>query len=324
MKRLTFLPLLMIVGPALAGDEVVIQNALDSAKAFRLEPGRTYALDAPLQLRAGMSLTGAGFSSVLAYRGPGEFAILFGETGDKFNYGCCLKDLVVKDGGVRVQRFGQHCLIDGVWSIDAPAAGFHIEGPGDRFLMRDCIAWNCGEGFVIRTRNANNGLILEHCNAQGCQAYGLRCETIDHFHAYLGELVVRDFTCQGNARDGRTPAEILLRGTIVECRFQHLYIEMVDAPVGLRCEARRFPEKDLPRGPRNVCVDDNSRIEGKTAEAAVELIDCAGFVVRDSRFRLPIRRGEQVLEPVQTGAFRASVEVIPPAPLAQAGPVRPR
>lgn len=297
---------LLSAAPAFAGDELLIQEALDTVKAFRLEAGQKYVLDAPLQLRAGQTLSGEGFSSVLEYRGEGDFAIFFGEEDGAANYGCNLKDLVVKNAGVRIQRFGQHCLIEGVWAIDAPAAGFHIEGTGDRFLLRDCIAYTCHEGFVIRTRGANNGLILDHCNAQGCWSYGLRCETVDNFHAYLGELLVRDFTCQGNARDGETTAEILLRGSITECRFQHLYVEAVSATVGIRCEAQRYAKEKRSRGPRNLCLADGSRIEGKSARAAVELIDCTGFEVRDSRLRLPIVLGKEVGEPVQSGPFTAA------------------
>ncbi len=296
---------LAVTAVARAGDEVEIQAALDARRTYQLEPGRTYLLDAPLQLRAGMTLAGTGFSTVLEYQGEGDTALYFGEADpDKAIYATYVRDLAIRGGGVRVQRSGQHCLMESVWVIEAPAAAFHIEGPGDRFLMRDCIAWNSGEGFVIVTDLVNNGLILDHCNAQGNFGYGLRCETVGSPHAYLPDLMVRDFTCQGNQRDKLDDAEILLRGNILDARFEHLYIEAVSARVGIRCEGVDFPAERARRAPRNLCVESGSRIEGKTAITSVEILSGEGVVVRDSKLRHPIRRSYGLPEVKQEGPYK--------------------
>lgn len=296
-----------------AGDEVLIQQALDEFKHYRLEPNRTYNLDFSIQLGPGQTLEGCGYSTVLNYRGPGGIAILYGAINfESSNYGCYLMNLAVRGGGVHVRRFGQHCGIDKVWVIDAPQAGFLVEGAGDRFLIRDCVAWACGTGFLIRTTYSVNGLILEHCNAQACDGPGLVCETFGSFPAHLSEMVIRDFTCQGNCRATSEGAEIILRGAVAECRIQHAYIECVDAVTAIRCEPQYFPDRPAPRVPINLYIEQGTSISGhSTTTTSLELLRCERATINESRLSYPIRRTVVAAIPTQLGPHTVRVEVIP-------------
>lgn len=314
-RLLPFVCLLFLAGPVLAGDEIEIQAELKAVKYFKLQPKHTYVLDAPLRLGPDMVLEGCGKSSVLEYRGAqehGPYAILFGEPSANI-YGAWIRDFAIADGGVHFRRLAQHCGAERVWAVNAPAAGFLLDGIGDYFLMRDCVAWDgLADGIVIRSNHGKNGITLEHCNAQGNAGAGLIVETFDKFAAYIAEFVARDCVFQGNGRGGEAVADVVLGGTLVNPRFEHCYIEAVHCSVAMSVEPRKFLDdaRNRPRSPQHLIITAGSKFEGKSMMAALDLQDGAvGVTITDSRLRAPINKALGVAMPVQSGAFSAAVMV---------------
>lgn len=299
-----------------------IQAALDRDGYCFVPPGK-HRLERPLRMRPGQRLTGGGFASVLEYEGPGNIALYFGEH-ETYNYGCYLDNLQIVGGGVVCERFGQHCAIEKVWIMKAPGDGLVVDGIGDKMVFRDVISYGCrGAGIAIRSSGSNNGLLLDHCNSQSNGGPGLVLETTAP-NGLLNMTVIRDCTIQGNGDDGRTTAEVIVRGYVGSPRFENTWIENSKLKVGVRTEASRpFEQPDgaapLVRRPSRVLFTGNSTIAGPPR--AIEFADCfeceieqlnitpsatariywksAGDRERSSTYTTKPRLREWILKPVQ-------------------------
>lgn len=252
-----------------------IQAALDADGYFFVPPG-THRLERPLRLRAGQRLTGGGIASTLQYDGRGDVALYFGER-EAYNYGCYLDNLQIVGGSVVCERFGQHCAIEKVWIVKSPAEGLLVDGIGDKMVFRDVVCYQSrGIGIAVRSRGSNNGLLFDHCNSQSNGGEGLVLETVAP-NGLLNMTVVRDCTIQGNGADGRTRAEVIVRGYVAAPRFENVWIENSTLRVGLRSEASvAFEQPDgrapLVRRPSRVLFTGNSTIAGPPR--AIEFADC--------------------------------------------------
>lgn len=254
-----------------------IQATLDANGFCQLGAG-TYTLDAPIRLRAGQRLLGVGPATKLDYRGTTPWAVVFGER-EKPNYACHLERLSIRGGGVLCENIAQHCTIEGVWVSEAPLDGVRIEGEGERIVLRDVVSWqNGGAGFAVRTDSANNGVLFDHCNAQGNRGSGMLFETTDR-DGELTACVVRDCTIQSNGTGGAA-AEVLLRGYVNVLRIENTWIERAArggaAGVGLRTEAVEFPARDgkdpVTRFPGRLTITGTTVIA--LLPRAVELAPC--------------------------------------------------
>lgn len=205
-------------------DAQTIQAELDARGFFRVPAGR-HLLDRPITLKADQRLTGEGFRSVLLYSGPGEWAVILGDVNQTI-YRTGLDSLSIRGGGVRAQRYGQHCWIRDVWISGAPGDGLRIDGIGDRLTVERAYAWeNAGAGIRVAGGFVNNGITLDGCNAQGNDREGVVLETT----SWSGQLVgttLRGCTIQGNGRAG-AKAEVLLRGWVHFTRIDNCHLEGV-------------------------------------------------------------------------------------------------
>lgn len=236
-----------------------IQQQLDTVGYYQLPPGET-VIERPLRIGPGQRLTGCGFSSALKLL-SGDVAIYFG-TRDKTIYGSYLDNFLVSGGAVVCERMAQHCAIERVWIVRSPGDGLRVEGPGDKMVFRDVVAWECaGAGIVVRSSGSNNGLLFDHCNAQNNQSYGLVLETVTP-GGNISSAVIRDCTIQGNGLNGKTRCQALVAGYVWGTNFENVWIEGA-TPVGLRTEAREFKGEDgapLLRRPTSVRIGGASEI----------------------------------------------------------------
>ncbi len=261
-------------------DARTIQALLDQQGFCQLPPG-THTIRDPIRLGPNQRLTGCGRASVLKFAGTGDWAVVFGDE-KKANYGCYLDNVAIAGGGVLCRRFGQHCGIDRVWIVEAPGDGLRIEGIGDKFLVRDVVAYgNKGNGIALRSPVTNNGLTLDHCNAQNNGGHGLLLESITWGGA-LAKAVVRDCTIQGNGKAGKVRAEVMVRGWVQLLRLENIWIESpqgaaASLPVGIRVEGSaafenpRSSEKNVRR-PNGLLITGNSAIH--LVPSSIEFVDC--------------------------------------------------
>jgi hypothetical protein len=250
-----------------------IQSELDEYGYCQLPPGK-HRLDRPIELRARQRLCGSGPASILEYVGPGDWAVLFGDRGAP-NYACYLDSLTLSGGGLWCRRFAQHCGVDQVWVSGAPSDGVRIDGIGDKFLLRDVVSYgNTGHGFALRAAASNNGLTLDHCNAQANGGHGVLMETLS-WGGTLYQTVLRDCTVQGNGAAGRVDCDVLVRGYVGALRVESTWIESTFCAVGLRTVGRleRHPStgKESLRFPR-ILITGNSVVS--LADRALEFVDC--------------------------------------------------
>lgn len=203
-----------------------IQATLDRDGYIKLPTGYI-TLDRPLVITANQKLEGSGKLSILNYVGAakyGAYAIVFGDRA-KPNYGCYLESFSVRGGGIHVVRFGQHCGIDKVWAVGSKADGVLIDGPGDKFTLRDVIADdNAQSGFCLRGTASNNGICFDHCNADRNGGAGLTLETVGD-KARLHATVIRDCTFQGNNEQHHAGAEMVIEGGVNETRIENIWLE---------------------------------------------------------------------------------------------------
>jgi hypothetical protein len=270
--------------PVVAGqtyDARIIQALLDQQGFCQLPPG-THVINEPIYVRHNQRLTGCGRASVLKFTGQGDWAIQFGDE-KVANYACYLDNFAVSGGGIWCRRFGQHCGIDRVWISEAPRDGLRIEGVGDKFLVRDVVAYgNKGHGIAIRSPVTNNGITLDHCNAQGNGGHGLLFETTT-WGGTLAKAVIRDCTIQGNGHGGRVKAEVMVRGWVQLLRLENIWIESpqgksTSLPVGIRVEASepfqnpKSGDEKNTRRPSGFLITGNSAIH--LVPRAIEFAHC--------------------------------------------------
>ena len=215
-------------------DAQLIQSELDAKGFFEVPLGR-HLIDRPIVLRHDQTLSGKGLRSVLVYTGPGEWAVILGDA-TKTIYRSGVESLSITGGGLRGQRYGQHCWIRDVWISGATGDGLRLDGVGDRFTVERVYSWqNGGAGFrIVAAYGTSNGLMLEKCNAQGNAGEGVVLETT----SWGGQLVgttLRDCTIQGNAlADVRS--EILIKGWVAFTIIDNCHVEGLRklslAPVG--------------------------------------------------------------------------------------------
>ena len=254
-------------------NEAIIQHLLDSVGFCELPPGE-HPIRRPIRMGPNQRLTGAGPASKLIYSGAGDFALLFGDK-DTPNYACYLDNVMFVGGGVKCERFAQHCAIEKTWIQKAPAEGLLVEGIGDKMIFRDVVCYgNKGAGIAVRSFVTNNGLTFDHCNSQANGGYGIVLETTS-WPGRLHAAVLRDCTSQGNCAAGHADAEVLVRGWIQSLRIESLWVENGRQVVGLRTErtnvvepASGKPKWRLP----NITIAGNTLIS--QLERAVELVDC--------------------------------------------------
>ena len=251
--------LVCVVGTlALAQDAAAIQADLDADGFAQLGP-REYRIERTIQIKAGQTLAGAGYATRLL-ASSGESAIALRPASGSI-YGAWIRDLRVIGGGVRIDELAQHCGIERVWVVDAPVDAFRLEGRGERIALRDCVAWQAGRhGFAVYCWSANNGILLDHCNAQNCWGVGVWLEAVPP--AELSATILRDCTIQANCRadvngDGavnqvdvdalvaradtvrlprvlarfgeRLPGDVTIRGYVQRTRIESTWIEPVTA-----------------------------------------------------------------------------------------------
>lgn len=187
-----------------------------------------------------MRLTGYGD---LVWDGdPNEkYPIRFGKPGnEEANYNAKLSGIRLFNGGIKIQRFAQHCRIEDIWVGSAPEHAFLIEGYGDYQALENCVAWAAkGDGFRVSPIGSNNGLKFLHCNAQQCGGMGLRCEPIMP-GAGVYAMMLRDCVFQGNQADSNG-GEVLLAGwsnVIIDGSF----VETRDNKPGIIVVDQKWPE----------------------------------------------------------------------------------
>lgn len=249
-----------------------LQLDLDADGYLELAPGLV-DINAPLRVRAGATIRGTGYWSKLRVTGH-DWAIIVDDPAGSM-YGVRLEAFHVINGGVLWREFNQTCGMDGVWVSSARLDAFRVEGLGERLGMRDCVAWGAqryGFAVVAAPGIANNGVVLDRCNAQNNGAAGLLLATAG-WNAQLEATVIRDCTIQGNQR--RTlGADIQIVGYVGQTVIEHTWVES-PGKVALRAEPATFS------GPFGLLYTRRPgflRLTGTTrlaeASIAAELIDC--------------------------------------------------
>lgn len=261
-----------------------IQQSLDSTGFCQLGAG-TYSIDAPIRLKAGQRLAGVGFATKIVYVGISPWAVVFGER-EKPNYACYLDNLSIQGGGVLCESLSQTCAIERVWVSKSRADGLRIEGAGERIVLRDVVSWeNAGDGLVVRCPDTNNGILFDHCNAQGNTGHGVRLETAAPNGELLG-TVLRDCTIQGNGRGGGAAAEVLIQGYVNVTRIENTWIERSERyspnmKTGVRTVAASFPGENgaaaVVRRPGRLAIGGASVIS--LMPRAMEWVDCVDCAI---------------------------------------------
>lgn len=204
-------------------DEMDIRQSLLSNGHTMLGPG-VYSVCEQIVLTAGMTLEGAGRSTVLQWNGAGDYAVRIGEP-DQTIFACHLRNLTIRDGGLLVKRAAASNTVENVWIADAPADGVRVQAAGEWTVFRDITAYGSGRnGFHVLTSSSNTGFVFDHCQAQNNGGAGFRVATLTPW-ATLGQVTLRDCVTQANGQDENLrDAEICLKGYVVNALINNCWI----------------------------------------------------------------------------------------------------
>ena len=201
-------------------------------------PVGTTTIDGPLYVRSRTMLRGAGMASEIKLTGGGDWAVIVAP-GRGSLYGAYIDSVSIVGGGVLWTEFAQHCGMDRVWVSGAPGDGVRLQGDGERLRIRDCVSWeNGGAGFAVRCASSNNGVVFDHCNAQGNKGEGILFDAADG--AGISLCVIDDCTIQANGG-----AQVRVSGYVTSLAIRDSWIESTaGGAVGI------FAESKPPTPPR--------------------------------------------------------------------------
>jgi len=217
-------------------------------------PVGTTTIDGPLYVRSRTMLRGAGMASEIKLTGGGDWAVIVAP-GRGSLYGAYIDSVSIVGGGVLWTEFAQHCGMDRVWVSGAPGDGVRLQGDGERLRIRDCVSWeNGGAGFAVRCASSNNGVVFDHCNAQGNKGEGILFDAADG--AGISLCVIDDCTIQGNGG-----AQVRLSGYVTSLAIRDTWIESAAAgAVGILAESKVAASRIEPWRPAGLTIEGGTNI----------------------------------------------------------------
>lgn len=178
-----------------------IQRQLDETGYCWVPPAKSpHAMDGSIYVRSSNTLAGSGQPSALAFPVGTDWGVIVEPPAGGKLYGAYVNGIALNGAGMLLREIAQHSSIERVWVSDSGGDGFRVEGTGERIVFRDCVAWkNHGRGFSIVSAADNNGVLFDHCNAQGNWQAGV------YFAPAASDVasnchVLRDCTIQGNCK----------------------------------------------------------------------------------------------------------------------------
>lgn len=288
-----------------------LQKALDTDGYLDLSRcGRRVKLAGPpLIVRQGQCFKGHSYAQEIDATGmdmPDGIAIIAGDPAQKNTARMVVRDFSLIGGGLRVPMLNQQSYVGHIVVSGVPGVAVQIDGKvdpeptGERMTIEHVHARESRFGWFVATDDVLSGAQIENCSSQHNEHEGLEVSTLTE-NAELIDLVLRNFTCQGNGKVAGSQA--LLRG-YVNVTFDNCHIESRpgEPGVGLQLNSRMF--NGVIRRPK-ITVRGETRInECATPIESIESRQCVLESMRINRGRLRWVNGRaNAANPLPIGAW---------------------